>query len=122
MVSSRMFPSLLRPLSFQSLQSNSNTSQSDEPGLEPTPPPVSNVIADGALAMIAGADTTATAISSLFYLLLSHPEKLEKLRREIDEVYPRDEDESVVLESGRHGRLGYLNACLYVAFFEFLSC
>ena len=88
--------------------------QSDEAGLEPTPPPVSNVVADGTLAMIAGADTTATGISSFFYLILSHPKKYKKLQAEIDKVYSKDEDESAVLDSSRHGQLVYLTACLYV--------
>jgi cytochrome P450 len=88
--------------------------QADEAGHESKPPPLSNVISDGCLAMIAGSDTTAMGIASLFYLLLSSPDKLEKLKEEVDRVYPRDEDEKEVLNSSRHGKLIYLNACLYV--------
>ncbi|GLB42458.1 putative high nitrogen upregulated cytochrome P450 monooxygenase 2 [Lyophyllum shimeji] len=82
---------------------------SDEAGLEKERPPVSNIIADSALAMIAGADTTATGLGNLFYLLLSHPGCLERLRAEIDEVYPKGES---AVGSSKHSQLPYLTACV----------
>ena len=88
--------------------------QADEANLEPVPPPKADVIADGALAMVAGSDTAAAGLASLFYLLLSHPEKYKYLQAEIDAVYSKDEDEIAAMDSSRHGRLVYLNACLCV--------
>ncbi|KAG6902649.1 hypothetical protein C0995_013774 [Termitomyces sp. Mi166 len=81
---------------------------SDEAGLEKVRPPVGDVIADSALTMIAGSDTTATGISNLFYLLLSHPKSLKRLRDEVDSVY---QDEGI-LSSAMHSQLPYLTACI----------
>ena len=39
------------------------------------------------LAMVAGSDTTASAMSNAIYLLLSHPEKYQKLRQEVDTAF-----------------------------------
>ncbi|KAL4247923.1 Cytochrome P450 superfamily protein [Abortiporus biennis] len=82
---------------------------SDEAGLEKVKPPMKNVIADGALAIIAGADTTASAMASLFYLLLSHPEYYKLLREEVDTVFPPGEDP---LDTSKHNELTFMNACI----------
>ncbi|KAG6836962.1 hypothetical protein H0H93_000354 [Arthromyces matolae] len=82
---------------------------SDEAGLEKERPTVQNIVADSTLAMIAGSDTTATALSNLFYFLLSYPRCLKRLREEIDRVYPSDESP---LSSARHSKLPYLTACI----------
>lgn len=85
------------------------TTQSDEAGLEKEAPPVRNVIADGALAMIAGSDTTATGMSNLIFLLLCHPESYKHLQAEIDDIYPKGEN---ALDSSKHSRMPYLTACM----------
>ncbi|KAF8069222.1 cytochrome P450 [Lyophyllum atratum] len=82
---------------------------SDEAGLEKERPPVRNAIADSGLAMIAGADTTATGLSNLFYLLLSHPECLKRVQAEIDSVIPKGENP---FTSSKHSQLPYLTACI----------
>ncbi|KAG6811738.1 hypothetical protein H0H92_006003 [Tricholoma furcatifolium] len=82
---------------------------SDEAGLEKERPSVQNIVADSALAMIAGSDTTATGISNLFYFLLCHPRCMKRLRDEIDIVYPREES---ALSSAKHSQLPYLTACI----------
>ncbi|KAJ7352519.1 cytochrome P450 [Mycena albidolilacea] len=81
----------------------------DEAGLEKQKPPLPNVIADGALAVVAGADTTASALSSLFFFLLSHPKYYEQLQEEIDSHFPLGADP---LNTSSHADMKFLNACL----------
>jgi hypothetical protein len=107
---------------FFSITSLLSSIQSDEANLEASPPPRSDVVSDGALAMVAGSDTTAVGISSLLYLLLAHPDKYRRLQVEIDTVFPKDEDDLAAMDSARHGRMVYLNACLYVLSRSSHSC
>lgn len=59
--------------------------------------------------MNAGSDTTAIAIANIIYLLVTHPDVLEKLRAEVDEVL--DPGESVApYDKVKH--LPYLRAVL----------
>jgi len=48
------------------------------------------------------------ALSSLFYYLLCNPEKLDKLREEVDRFYPRGES----ILSKHFGEMSYLDACI----------
>ena len=66
----------------------------------------------GVLAIIAGADTTASAMSSLLYFLLADEQCMRRVQDEVDRVYPEGEDP---LDSSKHGELKYLNACMYVS-------
>ena len=50
------------------------------------------LVDDGVLAIVAGADTTSSALTSLTYLLPTHPDVYEKLQVEIDKFYPAGED------------------------------
>lgn len=86
--------------------------QSNEDGLEAERPPLELVASDGALAIIAGSDTAATALSQTFYFLLRHPECMKKLRGEIESVYPGSTDP--LLDFGKQAEMPYLNACMYV--------
>ncbi|KAF7330420.1 Cytochrome P450 [Mycena venus] len=81
----------------------------DEAGLEKEKPLVGDVIADGALAIIAGADTTASAFASLFFLLLSHPKYYEQLQEEIDSQFPHGVDP---MDTRSHADMKILNACI----------
>ncbi|KAH8827514.1 cytochrome P450 [Flagelloscypha sp. PMI_526] len=65
------------------------------------------IVNDAALGIGAGADTTVLSLISLFFLLLSHPNKLRTLQKEIDSL---DESESTNLS--RLAQLPYLNACI----------
>lgn len=83
-------------------------SQSDEVGAEKEEIPFDIVINDGDLVVIAGSDTTKMALASLFFYLLSNPEKLAKLREEIDRFYPPEE----LLSSKHFQNMSYLDACI----------
>ncbi|KAI0652507.1 high nitrogen upregulated cytochrome P450 monooxygenase 2 [Trametes meyenii] len=80
----------------------------NEDGAEPTPP-LSQVVADGALAVVAGADTTSSVLSSLIFCLLTHPESYDRLRAEVDSYYPPGED---ALNTKHHADMPYLNAVI----------
>ena len=54
----------------------------DEP--ERAPPALAQVVDDGVLAVIAGADTTASALTSVFACLLAHPAAYAELQKEVD--------------------------------------
>ncbi|KAF7330387.1 Cytochrome P450 [Mycena venus] len=81
----------------------------DEAALEKQKPPLGDVIADGALAVVAGADTTASALASLFYFLLSHPEYYKQLQEEVDAHFPLGSDP---LDTSSHAEMKFLNACI----------
>ena len=66
------------------------------------------MINDGDLVIVAGSDTTKTVLSSLFFYLLRSPEKLAKLREEIDRFYPQGE----AVSSKHFQEMGYLDACI----------
>ncbi|KAK4935608.1 hypothetical protein LTR10_023369 [Elasticomyces elasticus] len=63
--------------------------------------------ANGITFMVAGTETTATALSGLTYLLLQNPDKMEKLAKEIRSAF-KTEDEITI---SALARLEYLNAC-----------
>ena len=83
--------------------------KSDEAELEKQRPPLANVVADGALAVIAGADTTASALTALVYFILSDTAAYHKLRNEVDTVYPAGSDATDVT---LHDRLVWMDACM----------
>jgi cytochrome P450 len=67
------------------------------------------VISEGGLTIVAGSDTVATAITSVLYLLLSHPKEMTRVREEIDQVYPPG---SNATDTRMHPQLVFLDACL----------
>jgi len=83
-------------------------SQSDELGAEKEEIPFDIVINDSDLVVIAGSDTTKTVLSSLFFYLLRNPERLARLREEIDRFYPPSES----LSSKHFQEMSYLDACI----------
>ncbi|KAH8813466.1 cytochrome P450 [Flagelloscypha sp. PMI_526] len=76
----------------------------DEP--EHLRPSTGAIVNDAFLGIIAGSDTTVNSFSSLFFLLLSHPDKLAKLREEIDSL---DEGELNNLSRGQTSLLECLH-------------
>jgi len=81
----------------------------DEAGYEKTKPPLRNVVADGALAIIAGSDTTASALSSLFFLLLSNRDCYDRLQAEIDDLFPPGEN---AMDTSKYANMPFLSSCI----------
>ncbi|KAJ7681743.1 cytochrome P450 [Mycena rosella] len=81
----------------------------DEAGMEKEKPTFAEVVADGALSIIAGSDTTSTALSCLMWFLLSNPDLYRRVQAEVDFVYP---GESSSLDATKHSELRFLTACL----------
>ncbi|KAI0808336.1 cytochrome P450 [Fomes fomentarius] len=73
------------------------------------PAPIRQLTDDGCLVVVAGADTTSSALTSLFFCLLTHPETYMCLRAEVDRFYPVGED---ALNPRHHRDMGYLNAVI----------
>jgi len=73
-------------------------------------PAIRNVVSDGALAVIAGSDTTAGTLAVLWYFLLRYPSSHVRLRAEIDTYYPSPRQDPVDMSVLAH--MPYLNACL----------
>ena len=84
----------------------------DEAGNEKVKPTTALVSSDSITAMVAGSDTTATALANLFWCLLAHPEAYKRLQREVDREYPRGIDP--LMDTSRHGTMKYLSACMSV--------
>ncbi|KAG7087513.1 hypothetical protein E1B28_013474 [Marasmius oreades] len=79
----------------------------DEEDKDSQRPSIPEVVADGVLAIIAGTDTSAAAMSSTIWFVLRHPEVHKQLRKEIDEDFARNPD--------IRGELPYLSACILEA-------
>lgn len=67
--------------------------------------------ADGMLAIIAGSDTSATALSHVFYFMLRNPDCMKRLQKEIDETFP-DAHTDDLFDYSKHADMPYLNACM----------
>ncbi|KAG6864469.1 hypothetical protein C0991_009303 [Blastosporella zonata] len=78
----------------------------DEDGVSTNPPTVPEVVSDGGLAIIAGADTTSSAITNLIFFLLSNPNAYRRLQAEIDTLGDN------VMDYAKQAHLPYLNAAL----------
>jgi len=81
----------------------------DEAGLEAEKPALSNVIPDGMLAIAAGGDTTARAIQNLFFAILSHPAYYQRLKDELEIVFPSGDG---ILDVGKYTELKFLDALI----------
>ncbi|KAL3473703.1 cytochrome P450 [Aspergillus californicus] len=68
----------------------------------------SEMYANSQVFMVAGTETTATALSGLTYHLLLNPEKMEKINREVRETFQRNDD----IDIGTLAQMQYLNACI----------
>ncbi|KAJ7461562.1 high nitrogen upregulated cytochrome P450 monooxygenase 2, partial [Mycena latifolia] len=81
----------------------------DEAGMEKEKPGFAEAVADGVLSIIAGSDTTATALSSFVCFLLLNPDIYHRVQAEVDHVYP---DVDFPFDTSRHADLRLLTACL----------
>ncbi|KAF8640282.1 hypothetical protein AX16_010177 [Volvariella volvacea WC 439] len=79
---------------------------SDEGGLYPSPPTVAEVVSDAALAIIAGSDTTSSALANLFFFIMTNSATYKRLQAEVDSL---GDD---VMNYARHPHLPYLNAVI----------
>ena len=61
------------------------------------------------MSIIAGSDTSATALSHIFYFLFRRPECLQRLYAEVDEAFPQGED---TMDFTKQAEMPYLNACM----------
>ncbi|KDR79011.1 hypothetical protein GALMADRAFT_224262 [Galerina marginata CBS 339.88] len=78
----------------------------DEDGVAAQPPSPVEVTSDGGLAIIAGSDTTSSAITHLFYSLMSSPTAYGRLRQEIDELGDN------LFDCTKQAHMPYLNAAI----------
>ena len=69
------------------------------------------MIDDGILAVVAGSDTTSSALTSVFFCLLTHPAAYARVQEEVDKYYPQGED---AFNPKHHRELQYLQAVMYV--------
>lgn len=60
--------------------------------------------------MIGGTDNVATILSGIFYYLLSNRSTFDRLKREIDSEFPREEGEP--FDPSRLAKMPYLNAVM----------
>ena len=79
----------------------------DLPGKEP--PPGRQLVDDGILAIVAGSDTTSSALTSIFACILANPECYATLQDEIDKFYPERADPFV---TNHHRNMLYLDAVM----------
>ena len=78
------------------------------------PPSIEQLADDGILAMGAGSDTTASALTSIFFCLLAHPSALANLQEEVDEYFPTGEDCLSGTAMEKHRGMVWLNAIVSV--------
>lgn len=71
-------------------------------------PPLSVIIANVGIAIVAGSDTTSTVLSGIMYYLLQYPAYLQRLRQELDTAFPPEEHASIHLD--KLANLEMLNA------------
>ncbi|KAM3414128.1 Versicolorin B desaturase [Cercospora zeina] len=67
------------------------------------------VLSNANILLIAGAETTSTALSGTTFLLLRNPEALVKLQQEVRQAFLNEEDITFINTASK---LPYLNACL----------
>ncbi|KAJ7039636.1 cytochrome P450 [Mycena alexandri] len=78
----------------------------DEAGLEPTPPSSAQILSDGGLAIIAGAETTSTTLCHIIWFLLCNPTAYRRLQAEVD-----DQKRNTWVPASQ-ARMPYLNAVI----------
>ncbi|EMD32294.1 hypothetical protein CERSUDRAFT_77592 [Gelatoporia subvermispora B] len=81
----------------------------NEDGVQKEARPLAHVISDGALAVIAGSDTTANVITHVFYYLLCNPTEYMRLQAEVDKFYPPGENS---LDTEYHSDMPFMNAVI----------
>ncbi|PPQ88066.1 hypothetical protein CVT25_013674 [Psilocybe cyanescens] len=78
----------------------------DEDGVATERPTIAEIVSDGGLAIIAGSDTTSSALAHTFYFLMSHPTAYRRLQAEVDALGDS------VLNPSKQAHMSYLNAVI----------
>ncbi|KAI0712109.1 cytochrome P450 [Earliella scabrosa] len=81
----------------------------NEDGSETSAPPLPQVAIDGALAIVAGSDTTSCVLANTFYCLMSNPDVYKRLQAEVDTTFPPGEN---AMDTSKHPDMPYLNAVI----------
>lgn len=88
-------------------------SQGDDGETERQRPSIPDILSDGTLAIVAGTDTIKTTLAAIFYHLLLSPACYQRLRDEVDQVFPNPEDP---MDFKKLSEMEYLGACMYVTY------
>ncbi|CCM05245.1 uncharacterized protein FIBRA_07455 [Fibroporia radiculosa] len=83
---------------------------SDESRQKSEPVPMGALLSNSILAIVAGSDTTAAALSNTLYLLVSHPECYERLQSELDNLFPLGKGEPT--DTAKLAQMEFLNAVI----------
>jgi len=78
----------------------------DEDGVMGETPSMNQVTSDSVLAIVAGSDTTSSAMANLFFYLLTNPKALQRLQKEID---GQGDD---LLDYAKQAHMPYLNGAI----------
>jgi len=82
---------------------------SEEDRSDRKPPSLKQLTLDSEAATVAASDTTSSTITGVFYHLLRYPKAFERLRKELENAFDRDED---IHDPVKLANLPYLNACI----------
>ena len=85
-----------------SLQSNEGSTEGDRPS-------PGYLAANGVLAIIAGSDTTATALAATLFYILRHPTAYQRLKEEVAANFAEGEEPTDV---SKLAKMEWLNGCL----------
>lgn len=85
----------------------------DEDGFEEEKPGKELVKVDGQVAIGAGGDTALMTLAHLWYFLLKNPQYMQKLKKEVDEYFPPEEE--FVMDVAKVSGMPYLNVVVYVS-------
>ncbi|KAK1231866.1 hypothetical protein PQX77_005003 [Marasmius sp. AFHP31] len=82
----------------------------DEGGHEKVKPNPAYIRPEAGLAIIAGSDTTSTAMTNFFWFILANPKVYRRVRNEVDREYPPGTDP--LRDTSRHGNMTFMKACI----------
>lgn len=83
--------------------------QSGEELPESERPSADMVAEEGKLAIIAGSDTTSSALTAMLYYLFCNPVAYEHLQAEVDSAFPSGEEP---LDVTKLSQMEWLNGCM----------
>ncbi|KAI0067779.1 cytochrome P450 [Artomyces pyxidatus] len=82
---------------------------SDEEKHESVAPTFEELAADGILAIVAGADTSATVLTAFFWYLLQNPGAYQRLQQEVDNTFSGGEE---ITDAVKLSQMEWLNGCI----------